>query len=88
MYTKQLTFQKPTKAAKRWPNGHLEPVIFGYYESILIIKENGWLVGRTINLNIPTYPVLEVECPDGTKFIFDVENSPYLINQAGRPLTS
>lgn len=68
--SKQLTFPRPTKAIKVYPNGRQEELIYGQYEAVMIVKENGFPTDRCKILIPPRYPVTEVECDDGTKLIF------------------
>ena len=69
--SKQLTFPKPTVATKIYPDGRQERLRYGQYEAVIIVKENGLPTDRCRTLIIPTHPVTEVQCADGTKLVFD-----------------
>ena len=69
--SKQLTFPKPTDVTKIHKDGKEEKLRYGQYESVMIVKENGWHVDRGRKLVCAYHPVTEVECEDGSKLIFD-----------------
>jgi hypothetical protein len=69
--SKQLTFPRPTTVTRKWPDGREERIRYGHFESVMIVKENGWPVDRTKILIVPTHPVTDVECEDGSLLIFD-----------------
>ena len=69
--SKQITFGKPIECTHLYPDGTQERVRYGHFESILIVKENGWDALRTKILGMPRYCVEEVELVNGTKIIFD-----------------
>ena len=68
---KQLTFPRPTIVTKIYPDGQEERIRYGYYESVMICKENGCSIAETVTLDPPTYPVIEVTCQDGSRLLFD-----------------
>lgn len=68
---KQLTFPYPMNCIHIYPNGYEEQVRYGYYESVNIIAENGWPVGRTTTLVVPQYLCTEVTKTDGVRIIFE-----------------
>lgn len=71
MKSKQITFCEPTVCTHIFPDGTMGKVRYGYYESIMIVKENGWPVDRCVVLTMPTYLVQEVIKENGTKVVFD-----------------
>lgn len=72
MNTKQITFPHRMSATHVYPDGSIECVRYGQYEAIVIVKENGWPVNRTVKLGMPNrYKITEMEKVDGTKVIFD-----------------
>lgn len=68
---KQLTFPEPTTVTRKNVDGTEEKIRYGYYESVLIVKENNRPVTATITLEVSPKPVTEVECLDGSKLFFD-----------------
>ena len=78
--SKQLTFPRAINATAIYPDGSQTRLRFGHYESVMIVKENGLDVGRTVPLTAPYSPVTEVECEDGVKLIFD--SSFYCVEKA------
>ena len=68
--SKQLTFPCPTAVVKIDSSGRIQHLIYGTYEAVMIVKENGLDVHRTKQLIPPKYPVEEVECEDGSKLLF------------------
>jgi hypothetical protein len=76
---KQLTFPKVTECIHIYPSGFQEKVRYGQYEAIMITKENGWDVSRTITLAVPHYYVEEVTTSDGVTVVFD--EPVFLINE-------
>lgn len=69
--SKQLTFPHPTTVTKIYPDGRSERLRYGQYEAVVIVKENGFPTDRTKILIPPTHLVVEVECEDGTRLVFD-----------------
>ena len=68
---KQLTFPKRTTCTHIYPDGRQEKMIYGQYEAVQIVKENGWETDQSVILIPPRYFIEEVEKQDGTKIIFD-----------------
>lgn len=79
--SKQLTFPKPTKVTKIYPDGREEKLIYGQYEAVMITKENNWPVDRLKILTPPTCPVTSVKCEDESILVFD--EPLYLIEVSG-----
>lgn len=69
--SKQLMFSRPTVVTKINLDGSEEKMRYGQYETVMIVKENGFSVDRCRTLVVPSYPVTEVDCEDGAKLIFD-----------------
>lgn len=67
---KQLVFPNPMTCTHVYPDGSIEEVRYGQYESILITSENCWPVHRNKTLAACSYYVTEVLKKDGTKVIF------------------
>jgi len=78
--SKQLTFTRPTTVTKVYSDGRQERLRYGQYEAVMIVKENGLPTDRLKPLVVPTRPVTEVECEDGSKLIF--EEPFYCIEQS------
>lgn len=72
--SKQLTFPGPTKVTAIHPDGRRQELMYGAYETEMIVRENGHDVHRTIKLHAVRYPVTYVELEDGVKLIF---NEPF-----------
>lgn len=68
----QLTFPCNTRADAHLPNGISYPLVFGAYEAVMIVKENGYEVGGSMTLLADIYPVTNVELVDGTVLHFPV----------------
>lgn len=77
MKTKQYTFPEQTVVTWVHPNGRLERVRYGAYESVLYTHENGWPVYRTQLLIVPYNPVRELTLENGIIILFD--KPPFLI---------
>ena len=67
---KQLTFPHRTTCTLIYPDGHEERVIYGQYEAIQIIAENGRPYPRTITLSGQTL-CTNVTRADGILVMFD-----------------
>lgn len=68
--SKQLTFPGQIKATAIHPDGRKQELIYGHYEAVMIVKENGHDVNRTKELHAARYPVTNVELDDGVKLVF------------------
>lgn len=68
--SKQLTFPYPVEVTRIY-DGRQERLRYGYFEAVMIVKENGYPVDRCKKLIPPRHPVTEVECEDGSKLVFD-----------------
>lgn len=67
---KTLTFPQTMVCTHIKPDGTKEDFMYNQYETIQIVSENGWSVGRTKILIVPSYLVTEVVKEDGTKVVF------------------
>ncbi len=73
---RQLVFPERTECTHVYLNGMVDKVVYGKYEAVNIISENGWNVNRVellVALTVPNYYyyVEEVIRYDGVKIIFD-----------------
>jgi hypothetical protein len=80
--SKQLTFPRVVTVTAVYPDGKQEKIRYGHYESVRVVKENGYDVHRTKKLHAARYPVTNIELENGTKLLFD--ESIYTIEQSGQ----
>lgn len=76
---RQLVFPERTECTHVYPDGREERVIYGQYEGVNVVLENGWPVDRNTGgpLSGPRYCIEEMVRYDGTKIVFD--NPLYLL---------
>lgn len=71
---RQLVFPERTECTHVYLNGMEDKFVYGKYEAVNIISENGWNVNRVellAALTVLYYYVEEVTRHDGVKIIFD-----------------